>query len=101
MGSGTNYPASWYHLAIGYDAGYYGYLWSEVFAYDIVAAFKASPNGGYLDASLGRKFRDTCLEPCASKSGKVMLNDFLGREPSADAFFAELGLDAKANNNNN
>ena len=71
LGSGTNYPASWYHLAIGYDAGYYGYLWSEVFAYDIVAAFKASPNGGYLDASLGRKFRDTCLEPCASKPGKA------------------------------
>ena len=41
----THYAASWYHMAIGYDAGYYGYLWSEVMAYDMFATFAAADGG--------------------------------------------------------
>ncbi|KAH8087735.1 metalloendopeptidase [Aureococcus anophagefferens] len=42
---GTHFASSWYHMAIGYDCAYYGYLWSEIYAVDAYARF-----GDALDA---------------------------------------------------
>eukprot|EP00667_Euglena_gracilis_P003469 EG_transcript_3478 len=85
----TFMPASWYHMAFGYDAGYYGYLWAEVLAADILHQFKHC--GDMLDPTLGQRFRAAVLEPCAAKPGAEMARGFLGREPEPAAFFELLG----------
>ena len=86
----TCFPASFDHIAGEYDAGYYGYLMSETYAADMYAAiFQKNP----LSAESGMQYRRAILEPGASKSGREMLRDFLGREPSVDAFLHRYGLD--------
>ena len=81
--------ASWFHPMMGYDAGYYGYLWSEAFAADLFAEFENSKHG-VLDASLGKKYRECILAPCATLDGNTMLENFLNRKPSLDAFVTRM-----------
>ena len=81
------FAAGWSHLA-DYDAGYYGYLWSKVYAADLFTKFFSNP----LDSTIGRRYRDTVLAPGASKPEKALVHDFLGRDPSQRAFFVELGI---------
>mmetsp|Transcript_20751 Transcript_20751/g.41096 ORF Transcript_20751/g.41096 Transcript_20751/m.41096 type:complete len:712 (+) Transcript_20751:37-2172(+) len=87
----TNPAASFYHLVMGYDAGYYGYLWSEVYSHDMFGVFQEG--GGCLEEKLGQHYRETILKPCASLDGSDMLRNFLGREPQAKRFYSALGLD--------
>eukprot|EP00434_Breviolum_minutum_P034880 symbB.v1.2.030877.t1/scaffold3524.1/size54796/2 len=81
----TNYSASWYHLYIGYDAGVYGYGWSDVFAADLFHSMRISQEGA-LSSATGQRLRKEILAPCATKSGDEMLKNFLGREPSVEAW---------------
>jgi len=90
---GTNFCASWYHLVIGYDAGYYSYAWSDVYAADVFDSMMQSPDGP-LSAATGAKLRDLILAPCAAVPGDVMLKNFLGRDPSADAWCKRNGIPA-------
>ncbi|GAW10800.1 hypothetical protein ANO14919_001350 [Xylariales sp. No.14919] len=83
--------ATFGHLIGGYDAGYYGYLSSEVYSADMFhSSFKKDPMNG----KEGRRYRHTVLERGGSQDEMETLKQFLGRAPSSDAFYAELGLAA-------
>ena len=49
----TQFPAGFAHIAGGYAAGYYGYLWSLVVAHDLRTAFKDDR----LDPAVGARYR--------------------------------------------
>jgi Zn-dependent oligopeptidase len=72
------------------DAGYYGYLWSQVFSADMYhGRFKRE---GLLSAACGLDYRIKILQPGGSQTGMQCLVGFLGREPTSDAFFSSIGL---------
>lgn len=81
-------PANFDHL-IGYGARYYGYLFSKVYALDLFDTIKQH---GLLNPEIGRKYRDTIIAKGGSKDPNELLEDFLGREPSQEAFIRDLGL---------
>ena len=85
---GTCYAASFGHLLGGYDAGYYGYLWSLVYAQDMWSRFEGAP----MDAEVARAYRRAVLEPGGTRDALDMVQDFLGREPNSAAFLKSLGL---------
>lgn len=80
---GSKSDASFGHLMGGYGAGYYSYLWSEVYAQDIFSVFAEN---GVLSAETGMRYRKTILEKGSSQSEMQTLKEFLQREPSEKAF---------------
>ncbi|KAJ7599941.1 hypothetical protein C8J56DRAFT_3565 [Mycena floridula] len=71
----------------GYDVNLYGYLYSQVFAADMYATiFEADP----LDPVRGKLYRDKVLKPGASRDEIDILEDFLGREPDAEALLKQV-----------
>ncbi|KAK5055997.1 hypothetical protein LTR84_012548 [Exophiala bonariae] len=84
-----NGQATFGHLMGGYDAGYYGYLSSQVYSTDMFySVFKKDP----MNRTEGRRYRHTVLEKGGSQDEMKTLIDFLGREPKTDAFYEELGI---------
>ena len=83
---GTMFPAGFSHVAGGYAAGYYGYLWSEVVAADLRTAFGRN----LLDPVVGRRWRDTVLANGSQRPPQVLVREFLGRESNSQAFFEDL-----------
>ncbi|KDQ54212.1 hypothetical protein JAAARDRAFT_135927, partial [Jaapia argillacea MUCL 33604] len=86
--------ATFGHITGGYDAGYYGYMYSLVFAADMYATvFKKDP----LDPKLGQKYAECILRPGGSREETDSLKEFLGRPPNSDAFLNALfGIAGKA-----
>lgn len=85
---GTVPPASFVPVMGGYDAGYYGYIWSRVYAEDMFGAFQGHLN----DPAVGLRFRKDVLEPGGSEEPEVLVQRFLGRPASPEAFYREAGL---------
>jgi len=83
---GTMFPAGFSHVATGYGAGYYGYLWSEVVASDLRTAFAADR----LDPAIGARYRRIVLANGSQVLPQQLLRDFLGRDGNAKAFFEDL-----------
>ncbi|QRX81586.1 M3 family metallopeptidase [Glaciimonas sp. PAMC28666] len=84
--TGTEFPGQFGHLMGGYAAGYYGYMWSEVLALDMLSRY----NGKLMNPEVGQFYRATILSHGSEKSGAGMVRTFLGREPNSKAFFAEI-----------
>lgn len=84
--AGSMFPAGFAHIAGGYSAGYYGYLWSLVVATDLRTAFAADK----LDAAVGRRYREQVLAQGSQRPPQDLVRSFLGRDFNARAFYDEL-----------
>lgn len=93
FGEGDNWgngQATFGHLMGGYQAGYYGYLSSQVYSTDMFfTVFKKDP----MNHKEGRRYRHTVLEKGGSQDEMQTLIDFLGREPNSKAFYEDLGIE--------
>ncbi|MEK7065867.1 MAG: M3 family metallopeptidase [Patescibacteria group bacterium] len=85
------FPAGFGHL-MGYDAGYYGYLWSKVFATDMFTRFKRE---GLLNVRTGMAYRQCILEKGSSEDEVKLVERFLERKVNDRAFLREIGLKGK------
>lgn len=78
--------ASFDHLN-GYSAIYYTYVWSKAIALDLATRFQAA---GLRDPATAIAYRKAVLEPGGSKPAAALIEDFLGRPSSTDAFREQL-----------
>ena len=86
---GTFWPASFAHLLGGYDAGYYGYLWSLVYGDDLWSRFEAE---GISSPVVGAAYRREILEPGSSRDAEALVEAFLGRPSTNEAFLRRTGI---------
>ncbi len=83
---GTAFPGTFEHIASGYAAGYYGYMWAKVIALDLVAAF----GDDLMSSAVGRRFREMILCRGSEEPARDLVERFLGRPVSSEAFFQEI-----------
>jgi thimet oligopeptidase len=89
----TFWPASFGHIVGGYDAGYYGYLWSLVYGDDLWSRFVAE---GIDNPVVGAAYRREILEPGATRDADALVEAFLGRPSTNAAFLRRTGIASTA-----
>ena len=83
---GTHWHSRFGHL-VTYGSGYYGYLYSQVFAADIwQKCFSANP----LSSAEGKMLWKELLRHGGARDPNVMLSTVLGREPTVESFFQSI-----------
>jgi thimet oligopeptidase len=82
----THFHASFGHLE-GYTSGYYTYMWSLVIAKDMFSAFDED---NLFDEAVTHRYRDRVLAAGGSRDAADLVEDFLGRPYTFDAFEAWL-----------
>jgi len=83
---GTHMSASFGHLE-GYGSGYYTYMWSLVIAKDLFSAFDRA---NMFDPEVAARYRDRILAQGGRKDAADLVEDFLGRPYTFDAYAAWL-----------
>jgi len=83
---GTAFPGTFEHIASGYAAGYYGYMWAKVIALDLVSAFGAD----LMSSSMGKRLREMILSRGSEEPARDLVERFLGRPVSSEPFFQKL-----------
>ncbi|HEX7191422.1 MAG TPA: M3 family metallopeptidase [Thermoanaerobaculia bacterium] len=83
---GTAFPGTFEHISSGYAAGYYGYMWAKVIALDMVSTFGVD----LMNGDTGRRFRELILSRGSEEPAKDLVEKFLGRPVSSEAFFARI-----------
>ena len=84
--AGTQFPGQFGHLMGGYAAGYYGYMWSEVIALDMLSRY----DGKLMNPEIGHMYRKAILSRGSEMKGNELVKAFLGRAPNNKAFFDEI-----------
>lgn len=85
----TFFYASFGHLN-GYSSIYYTYMWSLVIAADMHSEFVKK---GLRNPEVAHHYRKTVMEPGGTKDAADLVQDFLGRPYSFDAFARDLAIE--------
>jgi thimet oligopeptidase len=86
---GTSFPGTFEHISSGYAAGYYGYMWAKVIALDLVSAFGTD----LMNGEVGRRFREMILSRGSEEPARELVERFLGRPVSSEAFFGMIATE--------
>lgn len=83
---GTHFHCNFGHLD-GYSSGYYTYAWSQVIAKDLFSAFDPDD---LFEPGVAARYRDTILARGGELDAADLVEDFLGRPSTFDAYAAWL-----------
>ena len=78
----THMFAGFGHLD-GYSSGYYTYMWSLVIAKDLFSAFDPDD---LFDPEVAHRYRDLILAPGGARDAADLVEEFLGRPYTFDAY---------------
>jgi thimet oligopeptidase len=78
------------HFMNGYDAEYYGYLYSEVNSTNLF--YKFFKDNDVLDSKIGIHYRKNLLEPGSTQNAMILLKNTLGEIPNNNYFLLDRGL---------